>query len=253
MTKDEVIVSKIEDRISQCVSGYYVTSTGFLDSHEQALAAVASRNSAGMRPLMYGGYEAAERRMLVCIPTDIPFTDEEATEGLLSVLRVEKPAISRELTHRDYLGSMLGLGIDRSVTGDILVRPDGADIIIVPEIADFLLSEYRQVGRTNIKTSLVPISALILPEIRTQTIRDTVPSARLDTVTSSAFKLSRSKAADAIRAGLVSVDHMENLKPDAKVEEGAVLVLKGKGKAVLAEIGGESKKGRIWIRIEKYI
>ena len=202
---------------------------------------------------MWGGYEGAERRMLVCVPADIPMTDEEAYEGLLEVLRVKKPAISRELTHRDYLGSMLGLGIDRSVTGDILVRDDGADIIIVPEIADFLLEEYVQVGRTHVSREVHPLSELILPEVRTQIIKDTVPSARLDSVIASAFKLSRSKAAEAIRGGIVSVDHIECLKPDARVEEGSILVLRGKGKALLKEVGGESKKGRTWIIIEKYI
>ncbi|MBQ6314030.1 MAG: RNA-binding protein [Mogibacterium sp.] len=253
MTHDELIISKIEDKIEQCRDGYYVTFTGLLDSHEQFLARSASRNASGVRTLMYGGYEGAERRMLVCVPSDIPMSDEEATEDLLCVVRVTKPAISKQLTHRDYLGAMLGLGIDRSVTGDILVRDDGADIIVVPEIADFLLREYEQVGRTVIRTERFHISELIIPEARTQIIHDTVPSVRLDNIVSSAFKISRSKAAEAIRGGIVSVDHIECLKPDARVEEGSILVLRGKGKAVLKELGGESKKGRIWISIEKYI
>jgi RNA-binding protein YlmH len=254
MDADELIRAKAEDRIAQCRGGWYVTSTGLLDSHEQAIVqAVTRRGSAGVRTLMYGGYEGAERRMLVCVPADLPMTDEEAVSGLLEVLRVEKPAISRELSHRDYLGSMLGLGIDRSVTGDILVRDDGADIIIMPEIADFLTREYSQAGRTVIKTAIFPIEELIIPEVRTEVIKDTVPSLRLDCVASSAFRISRAKAAEAIRAGIVSVDHIECLKTDAKVEEGAILVLKGKGKAVLREVGGESKKSRVWIKIERYV
>lgn len=253
MTHDELTVSKIEDKIRQCRDGYYVTATGLLDSHEQALARQVMMYAADVRTFLWGGYEGAERRMMVCVPSEIPMTKEEASEGLLAVLRVSKPAISRELSHRDYLGSMLGLGIDRSVTGDILVRDDGADIIIVPDIADFLLEEYIQVGRTHVSRELKPLSELIIPEVRTQTIRDTIPSVRLDSVIASAFKLSRSKASEAIRGGIVSVDHIECLKPDARVEEGSILVLKGKGKAVLKEIGGESKKGRIWVVIEKYL
>ena len=254
MNADELVKAKVEDRISQCRDGWYVTSTGLLDSHEQAITLSAVRQgSAGVRTLMYGGYEGAERRMLVCIPAEIPMTDEEAVSGLLEVLRVEKPAISRELSHRDYLGSMLGLGIDRSVTGDILVRDDGADIIIMPEIADFLIQEYKQVGRTNIKTSTVPIEELIIPNARIEVIKDTVNSLRLDNVIASAFNISRAKAAEAIRSGIVSIDHIECLKPDARLEEGAVLVLKGKGKAVLKEVGGESKKNRTWIIIERYV
>lgn len=269
MDRDGLVVSRIEDRIEQCRSGYYITSTGLLDSHEQALAGRVMKQSGDVRMFFYGGYEGAERRMLVCVPdgwtTGADYVsesvsgswltpeEEEIVDGLLMVLRVTKKSGSKDLTHRDYLGSVLGLGIDRSVTGDILVRPDGADIIIVPEIAEFLLAEYRQAGRTELEAEIVPVSSLIIPEANVRVIRDTVPSARLDTVISTAFKLSRSKAADAIRGGIVAVDHMECLKPDFRVSEGAVLTLRGKGRAVLREVGGESRKGRIWIVIDRFI
>ncbi len=253
MTKDELITARIEDRISQCRDGYYVTSTGFLDTHEQALAIAASRHAAGVRTFMYGGYDDAERRMLVCVPKDIPMSDEEATDGLVKVLRVKLPAISRELNHRDYLGSLLGLGIERRLTGDILVRPGGADIFIVPGIEEFLLNELHRVGPVEVKTESVTAGEVIVPEARVEYIRDSVSSVRLDSVVSSAFRLSRGKAAEAIRKGLVSVDHAECIKPDAAVREGTSLVLKGKGKAVLEETGGESRKGRIRIVIKRFI
>ena len=253
MTKDELITAKIEDRIAQCRDGYYVTHTGLLDTHEQAMAISASRHAAGVRTFMYGGYDDAERRMLVCVPKDLPVSDEEAVEGLLMVLRVKLPAISRELSHRDYLGSLLGLGIERRLTGDILVREGGADIIIVPGIREFLLDELHRIGSVEVKTEAVPVSELIVPEARFEYIKDSVSSVRLDSVVSSAFRLSRGKAAEAVRKGLVSVDHAECVKPDAPVSEGSAIVLKGKGKAVLEETGGESKKGRIRIVIKRFI
>lgn len=253
MTKDKLIKAKIEDRILQCRDGYYVTSTGFLDSHEQSVAGSLAKHAAGVRTLLYGGYEDAERRMLVCMPADIPMRAEDAVEGLIQVLRVSRPAGSRELTHRDYLGSILGLGIERRLVGDILVRDDGADIFIVPEIGNFLLQEYIQAGRCSVRTELADVADAVIPELRTEMISDTVSSVRLDSVVASAFRISRSKAADAVRKGMVSVDHAECLKPDAGVNEGSAIVLKGKGKAVLAETGGESRKGRIRIKIKKYI
>ena len=253
MTKDELITARIEDKIAQCRDGYYVTSTGLLDTHEQALAIAASRHAAGVRTFMYGGYDEAERRMLVCVPRDLPMNDEEAVEGLLRVLRVRLPAISRDLSHRDYLGSLLGLGIDRKLTGDILVRPDGADIFIVPGIEEFLLKELHRIGSVEVKTEGVPVGELIVPEARVEYIKDSVSSIRLDSIVSSAFRISRGKAAEAVRRGLVSVDHAECIKPDAAVHEGASIVLKGKGKAVLAETGGESRKGRIRIVIKRFI
>ena len=253
MTKDELIIARIEDKISQCRDGFYVTSTGLLDTHEQALAIAVSRHAAGVRTFMYGGYDDAERRMLVCVPKDLPVSDEDAVEGLLRELRVRLPAISRELSHRDYLGSLLGLGIDRRLTGDILVRDKGADIIIIQGIEDFLLEELHRIGSVEVKTEAVDIRDLIVPEGRFEYVRDSVSSVRLDSVVSSAFRLSRGKSAEAIRKGLVSVDHAECLKPDAPVHEGSSIVLKGKGKAVLEEAGGESRKGRIRIVLKRFI
>ena len=170
------------------------------------------------------------------------------------MLRVKLPAISRELSHRDYLGSLLGLGIERRLTGDILVRPDGADVLIVPGIGEFLLNELHRIGPVEVKTEMrLRMEELMVPEARIEIIRDSLSSIRLDSVVSSAFRISRGKAAEAIRKGLVSVDHAECIKPDAAVSEGTSIVLKGKGKAVLAETGGESRKGRIRIVIKRFI
>ena len=253
LEKDELLKSRIEDVIRRCADGYYVTSSKFLDAHEQAIAGACVRSApSDVCCDFWGGYPEAERRVLICEPRDLAGV-VPIRNGLMSTLKVSKPKGSRELGHRDYLGSMLNLGIDRSMTGDILVRDDGADIIILPEIANFLLSEYKQVAHTEIKTEIAPLSDLVIPEGRVQVIKDTVPSTRLDTVLASAFKLSRTKAAECIRSGLVSINHLETTKPDKTVEEGDVLVLRGKGKAILAEVGGESKKGRIWITINKFI
>lgn len=253
VTKDEVTKARISDRIDQCRDGYYVTSTDFLDSHEQSMAMGEARSAGGVRVLMYGGYDDAERRMMICIPADLELSDEDASDGLAEVLRITKPAASRELSHRDYLGSMLALGIDRRLAGDILVREDGADIVIMPEIAQFLMREFSRVGRVEIKTELVGIKDLMIPEARFEMISGSVSSPRLDSVISAAFRISRAKAAEAVRSGLVSVDHVECLKPDARVAEGMSLVLKGKGKALLEETGEASRKGRIRIRIKRFI
>ena len=253
MNKDEIIQSKIEDCVTKCLNGMYVTTTKFLDAHEQAIARTIVRNSSGCKTLFYGGYTDAERRMLVCIPRELDFDEEKACEGLVKVLHIETAKGSRKLGHRDYLGSVLSLGLDRSVIGDILVRSDGADMIILPEMEDFLLNEYSRAAHTELKTSICNIGQLAIPEKRTQTIRDTVPSERLDNIVSSAFKISRAQASKAINAGLVSVNHIENTKIDSKVVEGDILVLRGKGKVFVSEVGGESKKGRIWIGIERYI
>ena len=146
--------------------------------------------------VFYGGYDDAERTVAAFLPdyaseADIP----------LCVIRADTAAGGRKLTHRDYLGSLTGLGIKREMTGDILVRDDGADIIILDDIKDFLLLNYGKAGRTSLDLSALPLSELNIPEAKTVMIKDTVASLRLDNVISSAFKLSRGKAAEAIRSG----------------------------------------------------
>ncbi len=226
-----------------------MTSTGFLDSHEQSLASRLLHMSPDVETLLWGGYDDAERRILVCLPKSYPCEYDH----LLSIIRVTIPKGARKLTHRDYLGSVLNLGIERRLIGDILVRDSGADIICLSEIVDFIQNEYRQIGRNEIETRAVSLDEVLIPEQRREIIKDTVPSLRLDNVISSAFRISRGNAVTAIKAGLVSINHIESTKPDARVEAGARLVLKGKGKAILASVGGESKKGRTYIVIERYM
>lgn len=262
MKEDNFLLGQIEDKITQCENKYIVTHTGFLDSHQQSLARVycrkahipvfdeepAHENFPPTRSIFYGGYEDAERVVLISLPDYAALEDYDP----LTVIRAVKADGSRELTHRDYLGSLVGLGIKRELLGDILVREDGADIIALADIAEFILMNYYKAGRTNLSLSQHPISELIVPQQKRTTITDTVASLRLDSVVASAFGLSRGKAAEAISRGIVFVNHVEVTKPDFQVGEGDKLTLRGKGKACLLEIGGRSRKDRQYITIEKY-
>ena len=118
----------------------------------------------------------------------------------------------------------MSLGIKREFVGDILVRKDGADIIIMKEILDFLLMHFGRAGRTAFSLKEVGIAELILPQQRVRFKSDTVASLRLDNVISSAFGMSRTAAAAAIKSGLVFVNHLQTDKPDRILRESDVLV-----------------------------
>ncbi len=255
MDETKLLQSRIEDRIRQAQDGFYITNTDFLDLHQQSIARNIVKGASGLRCYFYGGYEDAERRILIIAPEAFgeSLSDVLAMEEFLQVVHVEVTSGDRKLSHRDYLGSVLGLGIERRMVGDILVQDRSADLIVRSEIAPFLLQEYTSVGRAMIQTEVRTIEELQIPERRVQEIKDTIPSLRLDNLISTAFKVSRSDAASAIRSGIVSVDHQECTKIDQRIPEGAVLNLRGKGKAILQEIGGESKKGRTWVKILRYV
>lgn len=266
MKEDAFFLGQLADKIDQCENKYITTYTNFMDGHQQSIARIHCRKNfipttdedryepgdmgsiPATRSIFYGGYPDAERVILINLP-DYAFLENE---NPLTVIRATKAERSRNLTHRDYLGSLIGLGIKREVLGDILVRDDGADIICMDDFADFVLMNYCKAGRANLSLEQVDIKDLIIPERKTQIITDTVASPRLDSVVASAFGLSRGKASEAISARRVFVNHMETTKPDQQLTEGDKITLRGRGKAVLSEIGGKSRKDRQYIKIERY-
>ena len=253
MTKDDrMLLARAEDKLQQCSEQYRVTCTDFLDLRQRSLVENMCRGlklgSGDIRYVFYGGYEDAERTVAAFLPD---YGDE--SDCPLSVIRIKTPAGGRKLTHRDYLGSLTGLGLKREMIGDILVGDEGADVIIKEEVKDFILMNYSKAGRATMSLEAVDIEDLHVPEARVETVKDTVASLRLDNVIASAFRLSRAKAAEAIRSGLVFVNSMESEKPDMQVEEGSKLVLRGKGKAYLREVGGRTRKDRTYIVIERFM
>ena len=156
-------------------------------------------------------------------------------------------------THRDLLGSLTALGIERAKLGDILVGETSADVLVCAELADYLAREWTSAGRERLTLTPVELSALNIPEQRVREIRDTVATLRLDAVASTGFSISRGRAAELISAGRVQLNHRETLKCDAPVREGDVVSARGLGKFELAEVGGLSRKGRTAILVKRYL
>lgn len=256
--EDKILLSQIEDRIRQCEERYMMTHTHFLDLRERSLAEQTVRFRAGLRYDFYGGYEEAERVIAVFLPEyaeDGPaaaFFAADPESDPLTVIRMELRKGSPVLTHRDYLGALMGLGIRREMTGDILVRKDGADVIVLREIAEYILTHMAKAGRANLSVREISISGLAVPEQQREERFASVSSLRTDSILSAAFGLSRSGAAEAVRAGLVFVNGMEASKPDRLLEPGDKLVLRHKGKTVLKSADGRTAKGRIRITLIRY-
>ena len=157
------------------------------------------------------------------------------------------------LTHRDYLGSLMGLGLPREKLGDILLSQQGAQVVVLREVLPILLSLWEKVGRYPVRLTPIPLAQLRpVPGERKQ-IRATVASPRLDAVAAAGFSIPRSRAAELIRGGRVMVNHRPCGKADKAVEAGDVLTCRGLGKCVLREIGGTSKRGRTILELERYL
>lgn len=201
-----------------------------------------------------GGYPAAERKLCYFPasweefdPSSPPDTWDEEPISLLC------GKVKGEVGHRDVLGSLMGLGLTRRTLGDILVADQLVQVIAQEEVTSILLSQWSQVGRFSVSLTQEPLTSLQLPPESRKEISTTVSSLRLDRLLSFGFGISRSKATSLISSGVVSVNHKECRKPDKSLEVGDLLVCRGLGKCKFKENRGETKKGRLFVVMEKYL
>ena len=254
--ENDILLSHALDLARRCREEYVITNTPFCDMAQRSYLSSALRGC-GVKFDFFGGYDGAERTVCVFLPDYIDemaaFFAENPDDCPIEILRCTYKKGSPIPSHRDHLGSITALGLKREKTGDILLYGGGADIVVLKEAEKFLLSEYHGAGKATFDVAPFPISDITLPEIKTETVRGSVASARLDNLISEAFSLSRTSAAEAIAAGIVFVNDMKALKADAKVAEGSKLVLRGRGKVVFSKITGETRRGRLGIELIKYL
>lgn len=247
--EDKLLLARVWDKYEQTERKSIPSATVFLSPREQQMAR-AMLNAAGIRTgyVFDGGYEEAERKILIFLP--------EWAEGFAGDKLVFLRAAfhgEESLTHRDILGSLMGLGVTRERVGDILVSRHSADIVAAPSLREFFLREWDQAGRVKLTVTEIRRDELSVPQAQVKVIRDTVSSLRLDAVAATAFSMSRGRASELIAAGRVNLDHVPCIKGDKLVAEGAVITARGFGKAKLTQVGGLSKKGRIGITVERYL
>lgn len=248
-SEERLLLSRIWDQYDRCCGKNIPTVTAFLSPQEQQ-AARRLLQAMGIREgfIFWGGYNGAERCQLHFLPDWTEEPDGEAIRAIhCTWYRGD------HLTHRDFLGSLMGLGLTREKIGDILVAPESADVLVSAQVADFLLGSWDAAGRVKLHLTEIAPEEIVPPEVKTKEIRDTVSSLRLDSVVSAGFSLSRGKAAEAIQGGRVQLNWTNCVKPDRMAMEGDVISLRGLGKCVLETVGHETKKGRVFVTIKRYL
>ena len=250
--EERILLARVLDRVSARDRKNIPQSTRFFTPAERALVLRLLQACHVEDYAFWGGYPGAERELLLLWPEYM--TEDGMKTGEDAPLCVLHAAFyaEYELSHRDFLGALMGAGIARDCLGDILVGEGGCDFVVLREVADFLLTNFDTAGRARLRLSLAD-EGFCPPEQKFTLVRDTLASLRLDGLVSSGFSLAREKAADAIRAGRVKLNDLECTKPDARIAEGDRVSLRGLGKIELASTGGTSRKGRTIIEIKRYI
>lgn len=218
--------------------------TPFLTPAEAELALAAGRR-AGVTAELDGGYEGAERRMARFCPaleTPEPFP--------IATLQITWPHQDAP-AHRDLLGALMGLGIRRDRTGDIVLQNGSAYVFVEVPLAGMILQSLTEAGRIRLTVTAVEAPAEpVAPEGEEE--RFTVQSPRLDAIVADGFHLSRGAAAELIEAGGVKLRHAPTLRPDARVEAGDAISVRGYGRLRIEAFGEPTRKGRLPVRLTRF-
>lgn len=246
--EDKELIARISDLIKSAERKNHPCFSFFLTPIQQAFI----QNNRELRTLLKdvsltfeGGYENAERKIAVLCPKCYV----QRINFPISVISVEYKG--DRLSHRDILGALMGLGIKRDTLGDIIESSDPQSIICENKISEYIINNFTKAGRSNISCKYGEI--LSPPAHNFKEINSTVASLRLDGILSEGFNVSRGKASELIKSGLVYVNWVLATSPSKEIKEGDSISVRGKGKIILDKVLGQSKKGRILIRINKYI
>ncbi len=245
-----MLLAKIWDKITAGIRKNIPANTGFLSLREQEMCRYLFGDVPGLS--FFGGYEDSERNMLVFLPD---YLDGSYLLGEDSpIVCIEASFFEKDtLSHRDFLGALMGAGISRETVGDISTHPGLCYFFVTTEIAPYILRNFTSAGRTALHLSQIPLDAVTIAEPETKEIRDTVSSLRLDSIISSGFRIGRSLACDYIHAGRAAINGLPCIKPDKSIPEGAKISVRGLGKIKLRTINGETKKGRISVILDRYV
>ena len=239
------LLRRIEDLKSRCERAGVLTHTGFLTPAEQAEA--VQRLHQGCRWVLHGGGTDCERRVLFFLPDWMEEFDPAAQIDAIGF-----QASFGTPGHRDYLGALLALGVKREWLGDLRVDGDRAWLFCLPSVTEQLL-ELRQAGRVSVRGERAALEEVPMPVLQKKALSFTVQSLRFDAVLGELFSVSRTLAAKKIREGAASLNYLPCLKPDAPVAPGDVLSLRGSGKGVIVSLGGQCRKGRQYVTVERYL
>jgi RNA-binding protein YlmH len=245
----KLLLSRADDAVSISENKYMVKVVGFLTPAERAYVEKNVKRPIDGRIDFFGGYDEAERTLMFAVPE---YIDDEEARKEISTLLIKARNLS-EMSHRDFLGSLMGLGIKREMVGDILVFDDKCIIFIRTEIKEYILSNLGKIGRHGIEISACEVGEIEIPKRQTEMIDGTVAGIRLDSVLSVALKTSRSRAAEYITGGLVSLNWEEIENVSKNLSEGDIISVRGKGRFKVSRIGGLTRKGRYSVSVERYI
>ena len=250
--EDKILIAKVLDKLKFAENRNKIEITDFLDLRQQCVIKEMLDIRKSNNYKFFGGYDDSERNIIIFF-NNIEFIKQDEINNLLSIIRITLPNnLKGEYEHRIYLGGLMKLGIKREKIGDIIVRNDGADIIVKKDLAEYLKNNLGGLTRfQKSKIEIKNIEELIYIKPEKQVIKINIPSMRLDCIVGELARCSRNEANKILEDERVFVNFKEEIRPSKNVEEGDYITIRGKGRFRIVKILGKNKKGRISLEIER--
>lgn len=192
-----------------------------------------------------GLFQEAERRV-------IAFNNKYNTDYPIEVLQIRNKSNFSNLRHKDYLGAILSLGIDRNKIGDVVVKEDRAYVPVMEDMSIYILNNLASIGKSPVEISIL-YNLEDLPSIDFEEISINVQSLRLDSVVAKLANISRSKAIELLDSSKVLVNYVKSKDKSQELLKGTRLTIRGNGKYIVGDIIGETRSGKQRIIVKKYV
>jgi photosystem II S4 domain protein len=243
-------VARVIDIAEQAIKTWEVVVTDFLSPPELAEIQRVFSRLTEVQLVAWGGYPQAERQRIAIARSELPL---EQSQVSLVAVEIAGNFLFDTASHRDFLGAMLGTGIVREKTGDIIVLGErGAQAIVAPELVEFLAMSLQQVRSVPVKTQQIEITELKVREPKKKELTTVEASLRLDAIASAGFGMSRSKMVDLIDAGDVRVNWKEVTQASSQLKSGDLIAIRSKGRLEVGEIA-VTKKDRYRVQLTRYM
>lgn len=236
-----VIMRNVVDKLEIALYSGTPQTTDFLDPYEVYLAVSILNRFDEINYSISGGIEGAERSIIYIYPA--------AVEEFESKIRIFKLDVPEKIDHRDILGSVLGLGIDRKKVGDIVILNSCAYIFVKDEIGDFIYTSLRKIGKHTVKLSEVRADEVSMPPAEYERRRCILSSLRLDAFISDVLNISRGKAKALVRSERVKVNFRQEVRPGYLLEENDLVSVRGFGRFIFASSLGTTKKSKFIVEV----
>jgi photosystem II S4 domain protein len=242
--------ARVIDQAEQAIKTWEVVMTDFLSPPEIAEIQQMFSRLTEVQITHWGGYPQAERQRLAIARSELPL---DHTQVAIAALDIAGNFLFDPANHRDFLGAMLGTGIVREKTGDIIVLGEqGAQVIVVPELVEFLELQLQQVRSVSVKTRSIELTELKIREPKKKEMNTVEASMRLDAIASAGFGMSRSKMVDLINGGDVRVNWKEIQNSSHQLKAGDLIAIRGKGRLQIGEVA-VTKKDRYRIQLTRFM